>query len=120
MAVRRLFVCFALMLLTVGLGVTQPSPLKAPPKRQERTVLERAQKLAQKGDWEGARREFEKAVKSNPDDVDARMGLTEAVAAPGQVRRRPPPFAMARPKDAPQSPRLGDDGASARATRSTR
>jgi tetratricopeptide (TPR) repeat protein len=84
MAVRRLFVCFALMLLTVGLGVTQPSPLKAPPKRQERTVLERAQKLAQKGDWEGARREFEKAVKSNPDDVDARMGLTEALLRLGK------------------------------------
>jgi cytochrome c-type biogenesis protein CcmH/NrfG len=67
------------MLLTVGLGLTQPSPLKAPPKRQERTVLERAQKFAQKGDWEGARKELEAFVKKQPENIEARKLLAEAM-----------------------------------------
>lgn len=78
MVVGRILCCCTVMLWAIGLSLAQPSPFTAPPKKQQRTTLERAQKLAQRGDWAAARQEFEKAVKANPDDVDARMGLIEA------------------------------------------
>lgn len=66
-------------------GLSQSPPFRSPKSREPvNDLLERAKALAQKGDWEAARREFEKAVKANPDDVDARMGLTEALLQLGK------------------------------------
>ncbi len=72
-------------------GVSQQPPLTAPqPQGQGTTALERAKASAQKGDWQSALREFEKAVKDDPKNTDARMGLTEALLQLGEFRKALP------------------------------
>ncbi len=87
---RWLFVGLLTGLLGLwGIGGAQRLPITAPQGREE-TALERAKTFAQKGDWRSARREFEKAVKENPNDTDARMGLTEALLQLGEFARALP------------------------------
>ncbi|MER3501047.1 MAG: hypothetical protein C4295_06120 [Candidatus Fervidibacterota bacterium] len=84
---QRMRIALTMWVLATALawGLSQSPPFRSPKSREPvNDLLERAKALAQKGDWEAARREFEKAVKANPDDVDARMGLTEALLQLGK------------------------------------
>jgi len=83
MAVRPLSCWFAIM-LAVSLGLTQPL---TPPKGQERTVLEQAKRLAQKGEWQGVRETLEPFVKKQPENLEARKLLTEALLQLGEFAK---------------------------------
>jgi len=86
MAVRPLSCWFAIM-LAVSLGLTQPL---TPPKGQERTVLEQAKRLAQKGEWQGVRETLEPFVKKQPENLEARKLLTEALLQLGEFAKALP------------------------------
>ncbi len=105
---RRL-TCWLLLPLLVGVGFAQQPLLRKPepkPKgEREPAALERAQRFAQRGDWEGARSEFEKAVKANPNDVRARKGLTEVLLQLGKLNEALPHLRWLTKKE-PHNPRI--------------
>ncbi len=88
MSVRSLLRWFAIM-LAVSLGLTQPL-LTTLPKGQERTILEQARQLAQKGEWQGVRKTLEPFVKKQPENLEARELLTEALLQLGEFSKALP------------------------------
>jgi len=88
MSVRSLLRWFAIM-LAVSLGLTQPL-LTTPPKGQERTILEQARRLARKGEWQGVRKTLEPFVKKQPENLEGRKLLTEALLQLGEFAQALP------------------------------
>lgn len=67
------------VLFTGSILSAQQSPIKKPTEQNQPSILERAKQLAQKGDWDAARRELEAFVRKQPENIDARKLLAEAL-----------------------------------------
>ncbi len=78
---RAQTLCIAFLFVLTSWLLPQQSILHQPEKTQHQKpeALERAKELAQKGDWQSARKELEVFVKKQPENIEARKLLTEAI-----------------------------------------
>jgi len=79
--VKKALLLLGAVLLAVGVLTAQQPPIAKGPlsQRREPTSLERAKQLAQKGDWQAARKELETFVKKQPENIEARKLLVESL-----------------------------------------
>ncbi|MCX7967688.1 MAG: tetratricopeptide repeat protein [Armatimonadetes bacterium] len=77
---RQKFLWFITALLIASiLSAQQPFLEKPSRKQQQLQPVERAKELAQKGDWQSARKELEAFIKKEPENIEARKLLAEAI-----------------------------------------
>lgn len=78
---RAQILCIAFLLVLTCWLLPQQSVLHQPKRAepQQPKAIERAKQLAQKGDWKAARKELEAFVKKQPENIEARKLLAEAI-----------------------------------------
>ncbi|MEZ8221289.1 Tetratricopeptide repeat-containing protein [Candidatus Fervidibacteria bacterium JGI MDM2 JNZ-1-D12] len=78
---RAQILCIAFLLVLTCWLLPQQSVLHQPKRAepQQPKAIERAKQLAQKGDWKAARKELEVFVKKQPENIEARKLLAEAI-----------------------------------------
>ncbi|MCS7266001.1 MAG: tetratricopeptide repeat protein [Armatimonadetes bacterium] len=73
------FFCIAFLMAFTNWLSAQQGLMRQPEKRNQPSAIERAKELAQKGDWQSARKELEAFIKKEPENIEARKLLAEAI-----------------------------------------
>ncbi|MGQ9518926.1 MAG: tetratricopeptide repeat protein [Candidatus Fervidibacter sp.] len=78
-----------LLIAPLLFGFAQEPPLKAPKQRQP-SVLERAKRFAQKGNWDAVQKELSEFIKKQPNHIEARKLYAESLLRLGKFAQALP------------------------------